>query len=366
MLDDPLAEAVARREAVAALVPAQAIHDALARLGGQTLQYLLGRKPAELDEDRAHLVPALLGFGEQEGELALVDDALGAQERAQRLLTQIGIGGDHLPAANVEILANLAVGKAERAHGGGFGQVEDQARQVHVRQRARADGVARGGGNGDDVPRRNRFVGLGRLGRGWRRFESGQVDGDVAFFRGPKFRRRIGRRVLVLEPVVRLWLFPCAALLHRLRLAEAVQDRPDEIVGLQGFGQKARPHLLGQAAGQGRILVDPRGHDDGDFLAERGFANRTTEGKAVHGRHVEIRDDEVGSLRHEHGQALLSAGGLDHARLDAGQARIAADQTIHRLARDGIVFNEEDGLCHYSAGVSRTAWRSDPRRARRR
>ena len=46
VLDDPVAEAVARGKAPASLLPAQTVGDTLAHLSGQTLQHLVGREPA--------------------------------------------------------------------------------------------------------------------------------------------------------------------------------------------------------------------------------------------------------------------------------------------------------------------------------
>ena len=79
MLEDTFAEGVAGGERVVALVPAQAVRDALARLGREALQDLVRRKPAQLDEHGAHLVAAYLGFRQEVVELAFVDDALGAK-----------------------------------------------------------------------------------------------------------------------------------------------------------------------------------------------------------------------------------------------------------------------------------------------
>ena len=82
VLDDAVAERIAGCEGEGALVPTNAVHDALARLRRQCLQNLVRSHPAELDDDRAHFVTAPFGFGEKKSQLAFVDETSGAKQGA--------------------------------------------------------------------------------------------------------------------------------------------------------------------------------------------------------------------------------------------------------------------------------------------
>ena len=118
--------------------------------------------------------------------------------------------------------------------------------------------------------------------------------------------------------------------------------------------------FFAKAAGQGLVFVDPRDDDDGDVFAERGFAQRSAKGKAIHRRHEKVGDDEIRALRDKHGQSLLPARRLDDARFEDGEPGIAADEPLHPLACDGIVFDDKDLLFHHSIGVDITAPRREP------
>ena len=126
VLDDPVAKGVAGSEGPASLLPAQAVGDALAYLRGQTLQHLVGREPAELDEHGSHLVAARLGLREQVGELPLVNDLLGTKQGSQSLLAQVRVGSDDPAVAQVDLFPHLAAGQGERTGLAPVGQVDEQ------------------------------------------------------------------------------------------------------------------------------------------------------------------------------------------------------------------------------------------------
>src|SRR5262249_40840976 len=80
-------------------------------------------------------------------------------------------------------------------------------------------------------------------------------------------------------------------------------------------------------------------------------AHGTAELKAVHVRHQEVGDDDIGMLGLQRAQAFAAVGGDEHRRLERRELRIAHEQRLENTSDVPVVLDDEDLQAHQTSSA---------------